>query len=121
MSICCWWIQGRTYRTRLAIKDLRHITADLRHIVLDARNGHVGIYGQLGLKGNSQRQPSKNHRTYVKDMKNPVEVRLPAPNRFLIILCMEQSGDQIPSTLLDDFFLDLHYGPAIECVMGGCA
>ena len=47
-------------------------------------------------------------------MKNPVEVQLPAPNCFLIILCMEQSGDQIPPTLLDDFFLNLRYGPAIE-------
>ena len=52
-------------------------------------------------------------------MKDPVEVQLPAPNRFLIILCMEQSGDQIPSTLLGDLFPDLRYGPAIDSVMSG--
>ena len=52
-------------------------------------------------------------------MKNPVEVQLPAPNCFLIILCMEQSGDQIPSTLLDDFSLNLRYGPAINSVISG--
>ena len=50
-------------------------------------------------------------------MKNPVEVQLPGSNCFLIIPCMEKSGNQIPTTLLGDFFLDLIYGPAIEGVV----
>ena len=52
-------------------------------------------------------------------MKNPVEVQLPAPNRFLIILCMDESGEQIPSALLDDFFLNLRYGAAVKGMVSG--
>ena len=50
-------------------------------------------------------------------MENPVEVQLPGPNRVLVILRTDESGEQIPSTLLGDFFLDLFYSPAIESVV----
>ena len=50
-------------------------------------------------------------------MKNSVEVQLPGRDRFLVILCMNKSGKQIPSTLLDDVFLDLYQSPAIDGVV----
>ena len=50
-------------------------------------------------------------------MENPVEVQLPGRNHFLITLCVDKSGKFIPPTLLDDVFLDLRYGSAIESVV----
>ena len=50
-------------------------------------------------------------------MKNPIEVQLPGRDRFLVILCMDKSRKRIPSALLDDIFLDLCNGPAIDSVV----
>ena len=53
VSICYWQVKNHTYQTSLTadlFPDLRHIMADPRYIV-DVRNGYVGVYNQLGLKG----------------------------------------------------------------------
>ena len=50
-------------------------------------------------------------------MENPVEVQLPGRDRILVILCMDESGKRIPSALLDDVFLNLRNGPAIDSVV----
>jgi len=50
-------------------------------------------------------------------MKHPVEVQLPSSNRFLVIFCVEKSGDYIPPALFDDLPLNLGHGPAIEIMV----
>ena len=50
-------------------------------------------------------------------MKNPIEVQLPGRDRFLVILRMDKPRKWIPSALLDDVFLDLCNGPAINSVV----
>ena len=47
-------------------------------------------------------------------MKDPIEIQLPGGNRILVIFCMDESGEQIPLTLLDDSSLDFFHSPAIE-------
>jgi hypothetical protein len=50
-------------------------------------------------------------------MEDPIEVQPPGSGRFFIILCMNESGESIPSGLLDDHLLDLRHGPAIGSVV----
>ena len=50
-------------------------------------------------------------------MKDPVEIQLPGGNRILVIFCMDESGEQIPLTLLNDSSLDFFHSPAVESVV----
>ena len=49
-------------------------------------------------------------------MKDPVEVQLPASDRFFIVH-VDKSRDRIPFTPLDNFPLDLGHSPVIESVV----
>ena len=85
---------------------------------MDIQNHRIGVDYQFGLKGGDQRERDRTNWTHVEDMKNPIEVQLPRPNRFLIILCMHKSGYQILFTLLSDLLLDLLHCPAITSAVG---
>jgi len=50
-------------------------------------------------------------------MKDPVELYPPSGNHVFVVPCVDDSGEQIPFTLLDNVSLDLRYGPAIESVV----
>ena len=50
-------------------------------------------------------------------MEDPVEVRLPSSDRFLIILRMHKPRDRVPSALFDDLPLYLRHGSAIGSVI----
>ena len=89
-------------------------------IVKNARNCHVCIYCKLGLGVWLIIVTQKQHRydrTYVEDMKDLVEVRLPGGDHFFIILCVEKSSECIPFAFLDDLPLDLRQGAAIGSIV----
>lgn len=50
-------------------------------------------------------------------MEDPIEVKPPSCDRFLITLRMENSGDYVPPTLPDYPLLDPRYGPVVESVI----
>ena len=49
-------------------------------------------------------------RTYIKDLKNLVEVQPPSDNLFPVALCMETLRDHVSFILLDDIPFDLRHG-----------
>ena len=53
-----------------------------------------------------RRGPHGNDETHVEDVKDPVEVRLPGDNLFLVVHCMEMLGNHISFALLDDLLID---------------
>jgi hypothetical protein len=83
--------------------------------IRDYRSGIPGIHNhQLDLKwGCKFTNNQKGNRTYVEDLKDPVQVPLPARNLVLIAAGVDESRDYIPSTLLDDPILNLDHGSAI--------
>lgn len=51
-------------------------------------------------------------------MKDPVEIRLPACNRFLVCPGVEEPRDSVSPALFGDLFLHFCDGPAIENIVG---
>ena len=60
-------------------------------------------------------------RTYVEDVKDSIEIQLPASNLLLIVLRVEQSRDRISSALLDDLPLNFGHSSTIERLVCRCA
>jgi hypothetical protein len=52
-------------------------------------------------------------------VKNSDKVMPPSGNLVLIVLRVEESGDRIPVTLLEDLPLDLEDSPVIEISVSG--
>ena len=50
-------------------------------------------------------------------MKDPVEVRLPGPNRVLVTLRVDDSGKPISSGLLPDLLFNLLHGSTIQSIV----
>ena len=65
-----------------------------------------------------KREISNGHcsgvRTHVEDLKNLVEVQLPAGNLFLVVLCMETSTNRISISLLDNVPFDLSHNSGVK-------
>ena len=57
--------------------------------------------------------PNRTDRTHVEDVKDSNKVLLPSRNFVFVTLRMDESGNRIPFTLLDDLPLDLGHGAAI--------
>jgi len=92
----------------------------VRSIVLELGNDGVGFgnsdmcnYCKFGLGIPSQQSPYEDDGTHVEDMKDPVEVQPPGRNLFLVVLCVEVSGNRISFALLGDPRLDLRNSPEI--------
>ena len=62
------------------------------HVAVDLQNHRIGIDRHLSLK-DGQRERDTISRTYVEDTKDPVEIRIPGGNRFLVIFCMDKSRE----------------------------
>jgi len=62
--------------------------------------------GQLGLKGCGWRQSNRADQTYIEDMIDFIEVRLPSGDDVLVIHRVEKLEERIPSPLPGDFPLD---------------
>ena len=58
----------------------------------------------------------KGGRTHIEDMKDPVEVQFPSPDRILLSLAAWTIRDRVPLALLDDLPLNLCYSPSIKSV-----
>ena len=52
------------------------------------------------------------NRTYVEDLKDPVEVLPPGRNRIFIALGVQDPRDNMTFIPIDDLLLDLGYSPA---------
>ena len=59
------------------------------------------------------------HRTHIEHAKNHNKVLLPTRNLVFIPLGVDESGEWIPFTLLDDLPLDLGHRTAIETSVNG--
>ena len=62
---------------------------------------------------NNGHRSNRHGRAYVEGMEDPVEIRFPGGNHFLVILRVEKSGECIPFVLLDDPPPDLRQRAAI--------
>ena len=56
-------------------------------------------------------------RTYAKDVKDPIEVRLPSSDHFLIVLRIKEPRDWVTSAPFEDHPLDLCNSPVIKGVV----
>ena len=52
--------------------------------------------------------------TYIEDVEDPIEVRLPGSDLLSIVLREEESRDHISSTLLDNLPLNLGHSSGVE-------
>ena len=89
-----------------------------QHVAIDACNHRVGIYRKFGLNWTSLATSGKTDRTYIEDVKDPIEVQLPGSDRLFVVLCVKESRDRISFTLLDDLPLNLADSPVIERSVG---
>ena len=79
----------------------------------------VGIYCELGLRVNGQRLSSRNHGTYIEDVKDPVQVQLPGGDCLFVVLRMEKSRDRIPLALFFRLSLNLSHSPVTGSSLAG--
>lgn len=59
----------------------------------------------------------KDGSTHVKDMKDPIEVRLPRSDHVFIAVRMENARNGISFVQFDDPILDLRQSPAIKNIV----
>jgi len=65
-----------------------------QRVTMHIRNQDVGINCEFSLKGEwLQRFPKATDRTYVEDMKDPVEHYTPSGNRIFVVPCVDHSGE----------------------------
>ena len=86
------------------------------YVTVDIRNDHIDVDYQLSLEqgqASARAERNKADGTYVEDLKDPHQVRLPCPNRLFIILCVHKPGKYIPSAFLGDLLFDLLHSSAI--------
>ena len=72
-------------------------------------------------KVNNHQAEGRSEGTHLDDATNSIEIRLPGRERFIVVLCMEGSGEHTPFTFLDDMPLDLTRGAAIVTLMNKSA
>ena len=80
-------------------------------------NNDIRVYRKLRLEVNSQPWLRRGDGTHVENVEDPVEVQPPGRNRPLIVLCVENAGDGISFTPLDDTSLDLGHSPTTESLV----
>ena len=85
-----------------------------QHVAVNICNNRVGVDRQLGLKGGRQRKPNRFNRTYVEDLKDPVEFLPPGGDHILVVLCVEESRSCFSFSLLNGLPLDLGHSPAVR-------
>jgi len=84
--------------------------------MMDIGNDYMGVYCELGLYVISWQLPYENDGTYVKDVKDPVEVQPPGGDRLFIGLGVEESRERVPFTPLDGLALNICHSPVIESI-----
>ena len=89
----------------------------VRDLVTNIGNCYMRVDGKFGLETDGQQRRWRGDRTYVKNVKDPVEVKPPGRNRVFVVFCAEEARNYIALALLDDHPLDLCHGPAITCVV----
>ena len=88
-----------------------------RSIFLELGNDDVCIYRKFGLRILSQQSSYEDDGTHIEDLKDPVEVRLPACDFLFVVLGVEVSRSRASFALLYDLPLDLRHGPKIRSKM----
>ena len=68
-------------------------------------------------KVDNRQAEGSSEETHLNDTTNPIEIRLPGRDCFIVVLCTEGSGEHTPFTFLDDIPLDLNRGAAIVTLM----
>ena len=58
---------------------------------------------------------------HLDDMTNPIEIRLPGCDCFVVVFCTEGLGEHTPLAFLDDIPLDLNGGATIVTLMNKSA
>ena len=65
-------------------------------------NGYMCVDREFRLGMRDQWHSYGNDGTYIEDMKEPVQIRFPPRDFFLVVLGVDESGDRISFALLDD-------------------
>ena len=86
-------------------------------VLTNVGNNHICVDRKLGLETVGQRQPYAGDRTHVEDVKDPVEVQLPGPNRVLVTFRVQDSGEPVPFTLLGDLLLNIIHSSVPQIIV----
>ena len=86
-------------------------------VLTNVGNNHICVDRKLGLETVGQRRPYAGDRTHVEDVEDPVEVQLPGPNRILVALRVEDSGEPIPFTLLSNLLLNFIHSSVPQIIV----
>ena len=92
----------------------------LYDIPMNARHDRICVDGKFGLAGGQsalQQLSRESDGTYIEDVKDPVELQLPARDRLFVGLRVEMSRDRTSFLPIDDVPVDLGHSPAIESSM----
>ena len=94
-----------------------HDAMDLGYNVAGVRNRRISIDCKFSLETDGQRCKRRRGRTYVEDLKDPIEFSPPGRNLFSIDLRTDKARDWVALALLCDIPFDLCYGSAIGSIV----
>ena len=88
----------------------------VRYNGLSARNNVVGVRSRgIGIGGQGCKR--RSDRTYVEDLKDPVEFSPPGRDLFFIDPRVEKVRNRVPLALFPDILLNLRHGSAIGSIL----
>ena len=93
-----------------------HGTVDVGNEPVSIRNAYMRMQRKLGLEMDDQSCGQRIYsRKYLKNVKNPIEIRPPGSNRDFFALRAENTRERVLLVRPDNALLDQRDGPAIGC------
>jgi hypothetical protein len=92
---------------------VRNDVVGFRNNVVGVGSGDIGIDRKFSLETDGRRRKRRSERTYVEDLEDLVEIRRPARDLGLIVLCVEEARSCIALALFLDIPLDLRHSSEI--------
>jgi hypothetical protein len=97
--------------------DIGYHVAGIRNVAMNIGKYYMCVDCKFGLSAKGQRCWGRSDRTYIEDMKDPCEIRLPGCNFFLIVLGVEKTRNRVTLALFGNLPLDFCHRPATSGVV----
>ena len=98
--------------------DVGNKLVSVRNALTNVRNCYMSMQRKFCLEMKGQQRGQRiDGRTYLKDMRDSIEIRPPGNNRVFITLRVEKTRDGVSSVRFHNALLDQRHGPAIVCVV----
>jgi hypothetical protein len=97
--------------------DIGYHVVGIHNVTANIGKRYVGVDCKFGLRAKGQQCWGRSDRTYIKDMKDPCEIRIPGCDLFLIVLGVEKAQNQVTLALFDNLPLDFCHRPAMNGIV----